>query len=123
MIPIRETISPEQKNKTEQECLLALVEPKELITSRRYITPQKSGSGLCGGCLRVYGSLDGERFLAFNPLKRQFDQFLDRLAAMIAGDFLMQVPPHTFDRIGVRSVLGQKVEDDPVPPTSETYAT
>jgi hypothetical protein len=44
-----------------------------------------------------------------DPSQRQFDQFRDALALMIASDFLMEMPPDPLDRIGLGRSLGQPV--------------
>ena len=50
----------------------------------------------------------------FEPLEDQVQQLIHRLAAVITGDLLMQMPPDPLDRIQVRRVLGQEVNHDPV---------
>ena len=71
------------------------------------------------GGLRINGSLDGESTFVSEPVKGELDQFVDRFAAMVAGDFLVQVPPHTFDRIGFGGIRGQEVNHNAMAPPGQ----
>ena len=50
----------------------------------------------------------------FEPLEHLVQQVVHRLAAMIAGDLLVRVPPDALDRVQVRRVLWQEVNRDPI---------
>src|SRR6516162_3420090 len=65
--------------------------------------------------------LNLEGIPAIEPGESQVQQLLHRLALMIAGDPVMQVPPHALDRVAVRAVLRQEVQVDPVAMLPEVY--
>ncbi len=48
--------------------------------------------------------------IGLQPVIGEFQEFLDRAAAMIAGNGFVQVPPDPFDGIGFWRVLGQEVQ-------------
>src|SRR6202163_4859255 len=76
-----------------------------------------SGSG--GDGLGVKGRFDGELVLVSEPIEDQLDQFVDRSAAMVAGDFFVEMPPHALDRVRLGSIRGQEMKRDPVSPPRE----
>ena len=39
------------------------------------------------------------------PVECLADEFFERLTPVVAGDRLVQVPPHPFDRVRLRSIL------------------
>jgi len=48
------------------------------------------------------------------------EKFLEGLAAVVAGDGFMQVPPNAFDGIRLRRVFGQVMQDEPTGVTFQT---
>ena len=43
--------------------------------------------------------------VCFKPFVGFCDQFFDGVAAVVAGDCVVQVPPDAFDRVRLRSIL------------------
>jgi hypothetical protein len=54
-----------------------------------------------------------------DPLINMLYQFVNRLAAVVASDCFVHVPPDPFDRVGFRSIFWEKVNFDPVTPDSQ----
>lgn len=70
---------------------------------------------LCGPGLDVRITFDLEGAAMFEPLEHLIQQFVHRLAAMVASDLLMKVPPDAFNGIQIRGVGGQEENHDPIP--------
>ena len=49
-----------------------------------------------------------EVWCELEPVHYKFEQFVDGLAAVVAGDLLVQMPPDSFDRVGVGRVGWQE---------------
>src|SRR3954453_714275 len=60
----------------------------------------------------IVGGLREVGALGFNPVIDFSEQLRQGLAAMVAGDGFMQVPPDAFDRIGFRRVLWQIMQHE-----------
>lgn len=54
--------------------------------------------------------------VGLEPLIGLVDEFVKALAAMVAGDRLMQVPPDPFDGVRLRGILGEEVNFNPMAP-------
>ena len=54
--------------------------------------------------------------VGFKPVIGQFEEFVDRAAAVVASNGFVQVPPDSFDGIGFRRVFGQEVQLNPLSP-------
>ena len=63
------------------------------------------------------GGLVGEVALAFGPFVDLVEEFVERLAAVVAGQRFMQVPPNAFDGICFRRILRQIMQLDAISPT------
>src|ERR1043166_1659361 len=65
--------------------------------------------------------LRGELMLLIDPAEDLFEQSVDAGATMVTSDALVHSPPNTFDRVGLRSILGQVVQPDSVSPNSQVF--
>jgi hypothetical protein len=50
--------------------------------------------------------------LSVDPLERFVDEFVERLAAKVAGDGLVEMPLDTFDQVGLRGFHQRSVQND-----------
>jgi hypothetical protein len=58
-------------------------------------------------------------FFESEPIEDQSHEFIDGLAAVIPRDFLVKVPRHALNGIGLRCIRGQKVNADPMAPAGQ----
>src|SRR5262249_8203118 len=56
---------------------------------------------------------------SYEPVENEIEQFVDILATVVAGDLFMQMPPDPFDRVGLWSIGGQKMQNAAVPPLGQ----
>ena len=76
-------------------------------------SPQQ-GKWPCRLGSRVSIAFDLEGAAVFKPLEQLIQQCVHGLAALVAGDRLVQAPPDTLDRIQVRRTPGQKVNREAI---------